>query len=63
MRELQNFINESTNLNSRESLGNLFSAFDKLTDLTQTQNIRRAAFLGYSTIAKISSEKKIVILI
>jgi len=60
MRELQNFINENINLNSPESLSNLFSAFEKLTDLTQPQNIRRAAFLGYSTIAKISSEKKIV---
>ena len=60
MRDLYNFINENINLNSPESLGNLFSAFEKLTDLTQPQNIRRAAFLGYSTIAKISSEKKIV---
>ncbi len=60
MRELHNFINDNINLNSLESLDQLFSAFEKFADLTQTQNIRRAAFLGYSTIAKISSDKKIV---
>lgn len=60
MRDLQNFINENIKFDSAESLISLFTTFQILTDLSQPQNIRRAAFLGYSTIAKLSYEKNIV---
>ena len=60
MRDLYKFILDNLDLNNPDCLSSLFSTFEKLTELTQPQNIRRAAFLGYSTIAKISSDKKIV---
>lgn len=53
MKELDLYIRNNYNFNSWESLNSLLAALKSLSDVSQPQYIRRAAFLGYTTLANI----------
>jgi hypothetical protein len=53
MKELDQFIKSNVNLYSMESIHSIISIFKSLSDVSQPQYIRRAAFLGYSQLANI----------
>ena len=53
MKELENFIKSTVNFGSEESVLQIISNFITLSDISQPQYVRKAAFLGYTTLANI----------
>ena len=53
MKELELHLKQSLKFDSEESLYFAIKAFKELSDITQPQYIRRAAFLGYTTLVNI----------
>ncbi len=53
MKELDSFLKQSVNFHSEGSIHTAIKSFKILTEIIQPQYVRRAAFLGYTTIANI----------
>lgn len=53
MKELDSYIRANYNFNSFESLNSLIKSLKVLSDTSQPQYIRKASFLGYTTLANI----------
>lgn len=53
MKELENFIKYTVNFRSHESINQMISNFISLSDISQPQYVRKAAFLGYTTFANV----------
>jgi len=53
MKELENFIKSTVNFRSEESVLQIISNFITLSDISQPQYVRKAAFLGYTTLANV----------
>jgi len=53
MKELENFIKSTVNFNSEESIQLIISNLILLSDISQPQYVRKAAFLGYTTLANV----------
>jgi len=58
MKELDLFLRDEVNFNSEDSIYSAIKSFKSLTEIAEQQNIRRAAFLGYTTLANIIKQNE-----
>ena len=57
MKELDLYIRYHLSLKPDESIPSLIKSFKELSDVSQPQNVRRAAFLCYTTLANIIKQE------